>query len=538
VNRSEKAGASVNLLPHLMLRQTQDLQIIASRIGLSGFESSKQKLVSSIVRHLTTQSTLQQILGDLSEDAYELLRFILARGKAPTRLTDLLHACQEGSTAEMNDAIRDLENAGLVGASLESGSRREDYLVFTEVRQPLLDLMSALLPDPLKCGIAPKTIHCGANIFQDDLVTVLGYLLRNEVRTTRRTMPSRRDLRNLESLLRGERLSHLHEKFTGIPLNWMERLFSFLARQNWVSETDGILTIVEGTFTVAPSVLARLAEGPSGHPGTMERSSQERWEYQAVEEFRCKCVEDGPGWRRVGSLEEAISPAVGLFRAPQGVGHPVRAALFDLMTLGGCDLGETEGEWMWRAKMPEEMLPPDSAGMLHLQPNFEIVAPGNLPQESRLVLEEIAELISIDQLLHYRITRQSVYAALCRGWTAERQIEWYSRQVGEKRSIPQNVSHSIESWGAGYGRISLEEPLLLVCDSAELANEILHSKELSGLCVGRFSANSIVLKKESAQNVLQKLQQAGHLPLPKVGDGSRTVEPFDFPTKEGDGNGS
>ncbi len=522
--RHAKADASVNLLPHLMLRQTQDLQVIASRIGLSGFESSKQRLVSSIVRHLTTPSTLQQILGDLSEEAYEILRFILARGKAPTRLSDLLHACREGSTAELHDAIRDLENSGLIGANMETGSRREDYQVFEEVRLPLLELMKSLLPDPLKCGVAPKSIHAGASILQDDLVTVLGYLLRNEVRTTRRTIPSRRDLKSLEPLLRGERLSGLYERFTGTSLNWMERLFTFLIRQNWISDTEGFLMINPGTFDKAPPVLASLGEGLSSLLLLSERPSEERWEYHAVEEFRRKCVEDGSGWRRVSSLEEAISPAVGLFRVPEGDGHPVRAALFDLMTVGGCDLGETEGEWSWRARMPGEMLPSTSAGLLHLQPNFEIVAPGNLPLASRLVLEEIAELVSIDQLLHYRITRQSVYAALCRGWTAERQIEWYTRQVGEKRVIPQNVRHSIESWGSGFGRVRLEEPLLLVCDSSELANELLHSKELSEFCVGRFSAHSIVLKKESAQIVLQKLQQTGHLPLPSVGDGSRSVD--------------
>lgn len=338
-------------------------------------------------------------------------------------------------------------------------------------------------------------------------------------------MPSRRDLKSLESLLRCERLSGLYERFTGSPLNWMERLFSFLARQNWISDNEGVLTITEGTFANAPAVLARLSEGLAGLLLLSEHPSQERWEYHAVEEFRRRCVEDGSGWRRVSSLEEAISPAVGLFRVPEGVGHPVRAALFDLMTVGGCDLGETEGEWSWRARMPGEMTPPVSAGLLHLQPNFEIVAPGNLPLESRLVLEEIAELASIDQLLHYRITRQSVYAAFCRGWTAEDQIEWYSHHVGEKRTIPQNVRHSIESWGTGFGRIRLEEPLLLVCDSSELADEILHSKELSEYCVGRFSAHSIVLKKESAQTVLQKLQQSGHLPLPNVGDGSRSIAP-------------
>jgi hypothetical protein len=303
----------------------------------------------------------------------------------------------------------------------------------------------------------------------------------------------------------------------------MERIFNFVARHNWVTEADGLLTIKVGTFTAAPEILSHLSEKLTGNSLTPDRVPQERWEYQAVEEFRHKCVEDGPGWRRVGSLEEAISPSVSLFRVPEGAGHPVRAALFDLMTVGNCDLGEIQGEWFWRARMPEEMLP-KTVGLLHLQPNFEIVAPGNLPLESRIVLEEIAELTSIDQLLHYRITRQSVYGALCHGWTAERQVEWYSQQVGEKRTIPQNVKHSIESWGSGYGRMSLEEPLLLVCDSPELANEILHSKELSGLCLGRFSNNSIVLKKDSAQLALQKLQQAGYLPVHTVGDGSRTME--------------
>jgi hypothetical protein len=564
---------TMNLLGYLMNKSIQDLQSIAGRIGLSGFENSKQRLISKIIRNLTQSTGLTRIIADLSEDGLELLRYLVARKDDPPTLHELFTIAQEESHADLQNVIRELEWCCLLGVV------DEKCVVFAEVHEPIRQRMTSLMTAPAGKVSAPKHCLVASNVWLDDLITVLGFLLRNDVRFTRLLQPSRKDLKPLEGLLRGIRLNEVHSSFLGFPLDWTERIFGFLSEHNLVTDQGGRISVTE---TALPQIVEwfRLNDTPSPgsdslpgtpqavcapnkeeeDPGSLVRKLLEliqsrtryirfSYGYRAVVQSVLAATPGERDWHQVESLTEAIQPTVNLFKRAAAASQEmdsIRLALFDLFTLGCCDLGYTEQAWYWRPHYPNhtegvsqfqgpedvkngggiingEGLELPLPSQIHLQPTFEILAPADFPAEARIVLEQISELITIDQLLHYRITRESVYGALCRGWSVERQLTWYSSKIREKRQIPQNVYQSIESWGTSYGRISLEEPLLLMCDTPDLAQEILHAKELSEYCLGLYGTNAVALQKGTADQVLQKLHQIGYLPHPDVGDGTRWI---------------
>jgi hypothetical protein len=509
----------MNLLEYLTTRQSNELQDIAVRLGLFGFESSKQRLASGILRKLTTPNTLRTILDELSEEAYEILRFLVIRRNAPSYFQDFLHVSEERTREQFLAALKELTNLGLIGSRLDPEARKERFFLFGDCEPHLLEILRSELPEPLKVVKPPKNVHSHPRVWRDDLVTFLGYCVRNELKLTKRNQPGRRDQKNLDPLLRGLRLADLYERFTGAPMDWTGRLIHFLGLHDLASMKGERFELAEGAMPRAVDIFER--EGRAGLRA-LEKTSPFHFgvDYPALGELVVGALAAGAGWRSVAALKQSIFPHVSFF-LPREPGDPVRGALFDLMTLGLCDIGEEEGEWYWRPHPPEEALPATARGLIHIQPNFEIVAPSALPMEARFVLETIADLVSVDQLLHYRITRESVYGALCRGWSASRQIEWYRDQITERRQLPQNVERSIEAWGACFGRVSVEEPLLLVCDTPELAEELLHSKELAGLCIGLFSPTSLVLRKSCAFEAMEALRKLGQMPQPEIGDGSR-----------------
>ncbi|MCG3198762.1 MAG: helicase-associated domain-containing protein [Candidatus Omnitrophica bacterium] len=510
----------MTLLDYLSSRSVGDLQAVASRIGLSGSENSKQRLVLGIARRLSNKEALAGILEQLSEDAYELLRFLVIRGSESTTFEDLYRDCEERSQGEFLAAIRELEGTGLLGVQVDSGKRMDLFLIFEDLREQLLShLRPAEMVQQARTP-TPRVIHSHSNVWQDDLLTVVGFCLRNEARVTQLTHLAKRHLRRLEPLLRGTRLAELRLRFTGREVNWPATLLHLLESHGVIREMDGRALVDEEAANAFLTLLDLLSKDWRECLTATRPAYAAPADYARIKEVLGDSEGQAPSWRRVDDLVEAVRPRVQLFSGA-GSAALVRSALFNLMAFGHCELGEDENEWYWRASSPPETLPEEAVGVIHLQPNFELIAPALISRRARLTLERIADLTGVDQLLHYRITKESVYGGLCGGWTAARQIDWYSAQLGERRTIPQNVRKSIEAWDALYGRLSVEAPLLLVCDSAELADEVLHNRKLAPLVLGRFTPRHLLLRLDSGEEALATLREMGFLPHPEVGDGVR-----------------
>jgi hypothetical protein len=508
-------------LTYLMGMNVPNLKTIASRVGHFVPENSKQRLASGILQKLTRRDSLASVIEELGDHAHQLLRFIYHRPDKKWVYSDFASFEEVWSEPDVRSSISEIVNSGLLGSVFSPRIAAEVYFCFEETTPLVREVIGASEQVPFKAVSAPVTLHHASHAWRTDLVTLLGYLIRNTVQITKQNLPHRRDLKALSPVMMGTRFESLCKRMTGRDLDWIGRLQHWL-RQAGIVRVEGSSLSPQGDpFSV---FLEKFPADREHHPLAAGLGPEERM-LEADARETLKLVRGmNPGdtsWYRVADLERAVYPVEEIFET----GSPpvaVRFVLLGLLLTGQVDLGEDDSGWLWRRSGTEDTGETAPTGHLHVQPNFEIIASTTLPLADRCVLEQIAELTGIDhQLLHYKITRDSVYSGLCIGWSAEKQIEWYTEAMGGKRPLAQNVAHSISSWGASFGRLSLERPLLLVCDSRELAEQIYHSKEMGPFCLGMFNETSLIMREGTEEEVLEAILKTGLLPRPEVGDGTR-----------------
>ncbi|MCA9425144.1 MAG: helicase-associated domain-containing protein [Candidatus Omnitrophica bacterium] len=505
-------------LTYLMGTNVPNLKNIASRIGHFTPENSKQRLASGIIRKVTQKASLTLILDELSDQAYQLLRFLQLRPKEEWRLEDFACFREIWSEPEIFHGMNELVHSGIVGVTFESETEQEVFITFDEIDPLVCQVLELEGTDPFEPTLPASTVHSHPNVWQNDLMTFLGYCARSRFQLTKRDQIHKRDSDSLNRLLLGSRLGKLQQKFCGYEQDWASRILDQLFAIRALTQENHGLALTQDAYHLL------LEQLESEHPLSGIHSAKDHHAAQGdvdlILETLDQAREKKTGWCSVEALERAVCPVIDMFE-PENRPKIVRAVLFDLLLLGEIELGESDEEWLWRPLDNQSPYPEDYKEFLHIQPNFEIVAAPNLPLRTRMVLEQIAELVSIDQLYHYRIARESVYLGLCNGWTAQDQIDWYLQHSGGGRPLPQNVQHSIEDWGKSFGRLSLEHPLLLVCDTPDLAESLYHSKEIGPYCIGRYTETSLLLKKDAEEEIFEILRGMNYLPNPEVGDGTR-----------------
>ena len=511
----------MNLLEHLTHAEIQNLRNIAARVGHFQPESSKQRLVSAITRKLSNQESLAQILDDLSEHAYDTLRYLVNRPECNLTLSDNPENGNPSTGADSREAMNELALSGLVGTQSVYGRPMTLYQVFGELNVSLSALLKESTDGLFVSFPQPAKVYSYPNLWRDDLVSLLGYCHRNTVSFTKNRLPQKRDLAALEPLLRSTQVADLCRRFTSARFDGVHRLFRMLGLIGVVEFRGERIIPKESAFDQIQKIIEVFEGDPlhffhPEHDGGLISD-----DYRVIEKYIGAARDQGSTWMSVDALCAALLPP-GFDRESPDTPNPVREALFDLMAVGLCEIGETDGDWYWNPRSRDEETPYQDYP-LHIQANFELIGPGNLPIAERCSLEQIAELVSVDQLFHYKISRDSIYTACGHGWTSESMLTHIQDRIGETKEIPQNVRHSIESWGQAYGRTSLEAPLLLICESADLAEDLLHTAELSPYCRGLFSEKALLIEKGAEDSVFAVLKRLGHLPLPEVGDGSRWV---------------
>lgn len=506
-------------LTYLMGTNVPNLKNIASRIGHFTPENSKQRLASGIIRRVTRKPSLAVILEELSDQAFQLLRYLELRPRKDWRLEDFACFREIWSEPEIFHGMNELVHSGIVGVTFESATEQEVFTTFDEIDPLIREILELIPPDPFEKSLPPRDIHSHPDVWPNDLLTLLGYVGRNRLQLTKRDQLHKRDADALGEILLGQRLLPLEGRFRGGREDWTEAVLARLFAAEILVREDREVVVADHAFD---RLLERIATEREFARLLAKRCHGEGTAADIEEVLNIveEAARHESAWHAVSALERTLCPVIDIFEEGQGP-RLVRALLYDLMLLGVVDLGESESAWCWRPRRRTPAYPADFKEFLHIQPNFEIVAAPNLPLPTRAVLEQIAELVSVDQLHHYRITRESVYLGLCNGWTAQAQIAWHEEHSGGRRPLPQNIRHSIEDWGKSFGRLSLEHPLLLVCDTPELAEDLYHSKEIGPFCIGRYTENSLLLRKDSPEEVFAILRGMGRLPNPGVGDGAR-----------------
>jgi hypothetical protein len=157
------------------------------------------------------------------------------------------------------------------------------------------------------------------------------------------------------------------------------------------------------------------------------------------------------------------------------------------------------------------LLPPWERSWI-VQPDRTIVAPPNTHPDAVVELWKVAQLQSAQGASVFRVTPESIAAALNRGLTPSEVTE--TLQGGSKVPLPPTVERLIEDQGKRFGRIKVgtAQTYVKVDDPALLA-ELKRHKKLNKLKWVDVAPGVAFVVSQDPTGVLSDLRQAGYLPV-------------------------
>jgi len=147
-----------------------------------------------------------------------------------------------------------------------------------------------------------------------------------------------------------------------------------------------------------------------------------------------------------------------------------------------------------------------------VQGTFEVLVPATVDPSILWHLEHMADLAKPDQMLIYRITRQSVYRALVRGMGARDIMDFL--ETYSRNPLPQNVRYSVEEWCRGYGRLEFIDAVVLRCETEDLANQVKALKRLQPIILGAIGPCHLLIDRSRHEEAIQVLEEEGYMPKP------------------------
>ncbi|MDQ0193144.1 helicase-associated domain-containing protein [Paenibacillus wynnii] len=144
-----------------------------------------------------------------------------------------------------------------------------------------------------------------------------------------------------------------------------------------------------------------------------------------------------------------------------------------------------------------------------VQSDLEVLVPPDVPYYVRWCLACCAELLSIDSMWSFRLSREQLELAYDRRMPPEEVVSWLDDHT--LGGLPQEVRLVLEQWGKDIGRTSFADVLLLTCREEEDADAIAAHPRLQGLLCRLGTAHFSVLK-EHEQYVRKELTAAGLVP--------------------------
>ncbi|HHY44358.1 MAG TPA: hypothetical protein GX512_01430 [Firmicutes bacterium] len=157
---------------------------------------------------------------------------------------------------------------------------------------------------------------------------------------------------------------------------------------------------------------------------------------------------------------------------------------------------------------------------VYVQSNFEILVPCTVSPEMLWSVDAFAELLKHDQMMVYKLTRNSVYRAMLHSYSPETIEEFLVKH--SKTPVAQNVKYSIAHWGTSYGRIEFEETILMKCDTEQLAEEIMLHPKIRPYIKQRVGPRYLCVDGSQYEQLVTALSNEGY--MPKV-SGSRRLSP-------------
>ncbi len=243
----------------------------------------------------------------------------------------------------------------------------------------------------------------------------------------------------------------------------LERVYWELVELGCIKEKKGVLEVSQQASTDF------AVEGDARYP--LWRFTQSCRPYPGLEHKVFGAVED-KAIRR-----DYLLRSLHLFlvsRDPEEPrGSEIAGSLIDLWLDLGILKEDTEGTWLCFADQAYRSLKTGRAEAqlrrycddVVIQPNMEILVPGDFDPVDLLNLGEIADLIQTDIVSIYRVTKRSVSRGLKEGWDIHK-IKGFLERIS-RHQLPDNMRKTIEGWALARAEAHILRGTFLVLSGAD-----------------------------------------------------------------------
>ena len=201
----------------------------------------------------------------------------------------------------------------------------------------------------------------------------------------------------------------------------------------------------------------------------------------------------------------------------------IRAILLEpLFWMGLVDIGYVDDQpkayrlttmGAWVLGIGGELDIPEGEGKVVVQPNYEIFAMDPISDMALARLDEFADRISAERAMQYTLSRESVYRAQKKGWTAARIVD--ALQKMSDHALPQNVTRTLHEWQSLHERITVRrQATILQAVDARLMDKLTETLAVNSHILSRPGDTVVIVSPEAneAEQLIAALQDIGHLP--------------------------
>lgn len=220
--------------------------------------------------------------------------------------------------------------------------------------------------------------------------------------------------------------------------------------------------------------------------------------------------EESEGWNRVeGGFIRAVVSEPLFWLGLVDLGAAASDAATDALRVTDA------GAALLRGRIPDL---PQLAANVVIQPNFQILAFEPTGEDVLFRLERLADRVSAQQVVEYRITRDSIYRAQQGGMEAEEILSFLD--TVSTVPIPQNVRRSIEEWAAQTNRIVLRRHASLLQTLDEATLDSLYARGDTAPLLGKRVAPCAALVPYDNLEPLNARLTADGGPMPALSEGN------------------
>lgn len=523
----------MRLVEALLSTSSERLAGIAQFYGLltqpdSGHGGHHQALASAVAAHLLVPANVLVAMNGLNQEEMLALRLITLAGGGTGVVVEQCHQ-------KLNQLSRKWRRNGakVIDALISRGlvfTKREGYRQVYFVPADLRDVLARFFLSNIFEACSVETDKFTPRNKVDfaaplrHLCLLLSYLRKNEVKLTQAGTMFKKAQNDLAFLIGEE---DAPPEGTYFPVRYPPRLtflLYFAKSKNLVEERNGFL---------------RLGQKASD----WMQLPCSAWRKEMFDYWRQTFIAQDSDLQTLlyiimHSPKDAIISLSGLLafmdtlstsHSSHGLNLRVERSLVEFLEyLGGLEvcpvLNDTHiratalGKAMFGiAEWPEEAFD----NYIYVQSNFEVLVPCTVEPKILWSIDAFADLVKPDQMMVYKLTRNSVYRALTHSFTPETIQKFLEKH--SRTPVAQNITYSISHWGTSYGRLEFQEAILLKCDNEELANELMLSPKIRQYILHKAGPCYLIVDPECYEELAEALAEEGY--MPKVNGRSTAPQP-------------